>query len=88
MNMSEMRACRILNIWETGHNYSQQINYTNEGKFRKKKKKKKKKKGKTAVSTLCRVSLVQNNQTLESGITSESLKREVAEQIYSSYERQ
>ena len=43
MNMSEMRACRILNIWETGHNYSQQINYTNEGKFRKKKKKKKKK---------------------------------------------
>ena len=86
MNMSEMRACRILNIWETGHNYSQQINYTNEGKFRKKKKKKKRRK--TAVSTLCRVSLVQNNQTLESGITPESLKREVAEQIYSSYERQ
>ena len=49
---------------------------------------KKKKKRKTALSTLCRVSLVQNNQTLESGITSESLKREVAEQIYSSYERQ
>ena len=71
---------------ETGHNYSQQINYTNEGKFRKKKKKKKRRK--TAVSTLCRVSLVQNNQTLESGITPESLKREVAEQIYSSYERQ
>ena len=86
MNMSEMRACRILNIWETGHNYSQKINYTNEGKFLKKKKKKKRRK--TAVSTLCRVSLVQNNQTLESGITSESLKREVAEQIYSSYERQ
>ena len=86
MNMSEMRACRILNIWETGHNYSQQINYTNEGKFRKKKKKKKRRK--TAVSTLCRVSLLQNNQTLESGITPESLKREVAEQIYSSYERQ
>ena len=86
MNMSEMRACRILNIWETGHNYSQQINYTNEGKIRKKKKKKKRRK--TAVSTLCRVSLVQNNQILESGIMSESLKREVAEQIYSSYERQ
>ena len=42
-----------------------------------------KKRRKTAVSppTQYRVSLVQNNQTLESGIMSESLKREVAEQI-------
>ena len=44
MNISEMRACRILNIWETGHNYSQKINKKNHGKFRKKKKKKKKEK--------------------------------------------
>ena len=88
MNTSEMRACRILNIWQQDtiipHKLIILIFDKIKGSFKKETKKK------TAVSpsTLYRVSQVQKNQTLELGILSENLKREAAKQTYISYERQ
>ena len=86
MNMSEMRACRILNIWQQDtiipHKLIILIDKI-KGSFKKETKK-------TAVSpsTSYRVSQVQKNQTLELRILSENLKREAAKQTYISYERQ